>query len=62
MQLSTKLIELTRADERKRIAKMVDDYSWTLPMYVDRALNKASDEAAEIVRKQFAAAIRALRK
>lgn len=62
MKPSAKLIELTRADERKRIAKMIDDYSWTLPMYDDRALNKASDEAAEIIRKQIAAAIRALRK
>ena len=62
MQTTAQLIELARADERERIAKMVDDYSWTLPMYKDRAVNKASDDAAERVRKQIAAAICALHK
>lgn len=60
MQTIAKNVELARADERRRIANMVDDYSWVLPMYEDRTLNKVSDDVAEIVRKQISTAIRAL--
>jgi NAD(P)H-dependent FMN reductase len=62
MQTAATLIELGRAEERERIAKMVDDFSWTLPMYNSQAENEASDDAAEGVRAQIAAAIRALNK
>jgi hypothetical protein len=62
MRTTAQRIERARAHGRKCIAKMVDDYSWTIPVYKDRTLNKASNDAAEIVRKKIATAIRTLRK
>ena len=58
--LIAKNVELPRADERRRIANMFDDYSWVLPLYEDRTLNKVSDDVAEMIRKQIATVIRAL--
>jgi len=46
------------AAERERIAKLVDDFSWTLPMFKLASLNEVSDDAAELVKEQIAAAIR----
>ena len=46
------------AAERDRCAKIADDFNWVLPMYNDVVRNEASDDAAEIVAKQIAAAIR----
>lgn len=57
---TAQLTELTRAQERERIAKMVNDFSGVLPMHKQRVLNVASDDAAEAVRKQIAATIRAI--
>jgi hypothetical protein len=45
--------------ERERIAQLVDDFSWILPMFKNRDMNIASDDAAEAVKEQIAAAIRA---
>lgn len=59
-----------RADERKRIAAFVSDFSWVLPIYGDPTdeverqkyarENEASDDAACSVCEQIAAAILAM--
>jgi hypothetical protein len=60
MRTTAQLIEMARAEERDRITKMVESFSWVLPMHKDRTMNVTSDDAAESVRKQIAVAIRAL--
>lgn len=50
--------DFIRADEREKIAAMVDDFSWVLPMYKDKQQNMVSDDAAESVKEQIAKAIR----
>ena len=44
--------------ERERCAKLVDDFPWILPMFDDKSMNEATDDAAESVREQIANAIR----
>lgn len=48
-----------RADERKKIAAMIADFSWVLPLYEERRLNEVSDDAACSVQEQIAAAVTA---
>lgn len=59
-----------RADERRKIAEFVADFSWTLPIFgdptapnpktTDVILNEASDDAACSVCEQISAAILAM--
>lgn len=61
MTTSSELIKLAREEERERIAKMVDDFSWVMPMFKSKRDNEVSDDAAELVKEQIATAIRANR-
>ncbi len=51
--------ERGRAEGMEEAAKIAEDFSWTLPMYTDRAINEASDDAACNVQDGIAVAIRA---
>ena len=46
-----------RADERKKIAAFVADFSWILPLYGDPDVNEAADDAACSVCEQISVAI-----
>lgn len=41
-------------------AKVADDFDWILPLHEGVEANEASDDAAEMVKEQIAAAIRSL--
>lgn len=49
-----------RADERQKIADFIADFGWNLPMYENKEINIATDEAACSVCEQIAATVRAM--
>jgi hypothetical protein len=53
-----------RADERRKVlievAAMVDDFGWVLPLYEDKQVNLASDDAACEVCSQIARKLKSM--
>lgn len=49
-----------RADERRKIADMINDFSWVIPFYDDARINEASDDAACSVQDQIVRAVVAI--
>jgi hypothetical protein len=49
-----------RADERRKVADMINDFSWVIPFYDDARINEASDDAVCSVQDQIVRAIVAI--